>query len=188
MTLTQGSQELTLGVGDYSYSTIFHPSKLIDKWKFKICTSCRDRISVEVEMLSFVETIKSRIHKQARHSKNYVKITDENRLKIETAAETETGEILCGLFIPVIHETAYILFTDLGMHWVENEQKTTFLYANLSEVDIARSRKKHLRTIVLITKSGQEIDFPKMYEYPVLEFLAFSIFVVRVLDAYKARQ
>ena len=139
-------------------------------------------------MLSFVETIKSRIYREARYSKHYVKITDENRLKIEEDSQVKTGEILCGQFMPIIDEAAYILFTNFGMYWIENERTKTFLYEDLSEVDIASSRKKHLRTIVLITKSGQAIDFPKMYEYPVLEFLAFSMFVVRVLDAYKQRQ
>lgn len=137
-------------------------------------------------MLTFVELLRSRMHREARFSKHYEKINKDDDFQIE-GFKFKSGEEPCGKFIPIIGVSEYVLFTSLGLYWIEKDNSTFFAYEDLLRVDTENITKNPMKNIVLITKQSERIKFPKEYPVPLISIFNFTIFMVRILNAYWMR-
>lgn len=137
-------------------------------------------------MLTFVELLRSRMHREARFSKHYEKINKDDEFHLE-GLKLKSDEEPCGKFIPIIGVSEYVLFTSLGLYWIEKDNSTFFAYEDLLRVDTEDITKNPMKNIVLITKQSERIKFPKEYSVPLISIFHFKFFIAKILGAYQVR-
>ena len=73
---------------------------------------------IKLSTLTFVEMVRSLMYREARFSKHYERINADDDFHVE-GLKLKPDEEPCGKFFPIPGLPEYVLFTSLGLHWIE---------------------------------------------------------------------